>query len=243
MCPISYLHIRLLALRPVLAAFIAFDTSDRETDPLLQNFLSRRVIFQSSVVCVRVATEAINTVALRRGQDPGVIVNLAPWWYNVLFLYSAATILIAARLSDILLSEVSESLVFDSWRRAIEALEHYSVYGTSIKRLVSMLRVLSDTVPHHFSRLRPNPQSNVNLPKRNFIIDTTTPLNQGNLVDSDLLDTEVQTMPGIERQNPENDLLLEHNLFQELNTTFDWNDLSWLTAVPFEMHDVMNLPD
>ena len=233
MC-ISYLHVRLLSLRPVLAGFIALDTSDREIDPLLQNFLSRRVIFQCSVVCLRVACEAIHTVAKRRSNDPGAMVNLAPWWHNVHFLCSAATVLIAARLSDILLSEVSESVIFAHWRQAIEALEHYSVYGSSVKRIVTTLRVLFDAVQRQPSRFRftPHTEPVVVQLQKSVPVETAATPTQEVYVEGGYVVPESSRPVALERDYPGAELVLGPSDFQEENNiAFDWNDLSWLTTI------------
>lgn len=100
------------------------------------------------------AKEAIDTVYTHKPGTPGDMGPLAPWWWNVLFLYTAATVLIAARLSPATLAEVSEESVLDRWKKAVELLEGFAVYGSSIPRLISTLRLLFDAVPHQYSQLR-----------------------------------------------------------------------------------------
>ncbi|KAK5229845.1 hypothetical protein LTR96_003457 [Exophiala xenobiotica] len=229
-----YLHVRLLSLRPVLSAFIAMDAYEREPHPSLQAVLSRRIIFQCSVVCVKVAQEAIEVVHKRLTEDAGAMGDLAAWWYNILFLYASATVLIAARLSPFILAELSEAAIFDSWRQAIEALDHYSVFGPPIQRLATTLRLLFDTVPRQFSRLRQQTGENGARTPRAGLVENMAPAMMHDERDSRVSGSRLPSPPPLESNWPES-LLFATDEFFGSNTQFDLNDMSWLTTAPFEM--------
>ena len=101
---------------------------------------------------MKVAQEAIETIYGGKAASAGDVGYFSAWWYNVLFLYTSATVLIAARLSPSILAEVSEESILDGWRKAMEVLEEYGVFGTSIRRLTDTLRLLFDAVPQQYSR-------------------------------------------------------------------------------------------
>ncbi|EXJ68748.1 uncharacterized protein A1O5_08542 [Cladophialophora psammophila CBS 110553] len=232
-----FLHVRLLSLRPVLSAFITFDNYEKQAHPCLETFLSRRVIFQCCLVCVKVAQESIDLIDKRRTEDPGAATNLAAWWYNVLFLYTSATVLVAARISPFILAEISESTILDSWRKVMEGLDHFSVFGSSIKRLVTTLKLLFETVPHQFSRLRQFPAEN-NM-QQQFRDAPTTVIEglQERLVDGRHMASSRPISPSFfDRNVPESNLLdFDPGDSLGLIAAFDTNDMSWLTTVPFEM--------
>ncbi|OQU98530.1 Fungal specific transcription factor domain-containing protein [Cladophialophora immunda] len=231
-----FLHVRLQALRPVLSAFISFDSYEKESHPSLDTFLSRSVIFQCSVVCVRVAQEAIGLVHKRRTEDPGAVADLAEWWYNVLYLYSSATVLIAARLSPFILAEISEAAIFDSWQQAMQALDRYSIFGSSIKRLITTLRLLFDTVPQQFSRLRPLPEDNIAQQQRNGF-STVVQASTQEALDGRLGMISRPSSPSSVDKNMAETNAIGFDLDDPgaLFAAFDTNDMSWLTTAPFEM--------
>ena len=226
-----YLHVRLLSLRPVLSAFIALDSYERDGHPSLENFLSWQVILQCSVNCVKVAQEAISIIDKRRTNVPG---HLAAWWYNVLFLYISATVLIAARLSPFVLGEITEAVIFDSWRQVMEALNQYSVHGMSIKRLSTTLKLLFDTVPRQFSRLRQVPTEIVDQLQTGGLANPATSPVQGGFGDSTTAESRPLSPSFFDRDFTEtNSLHYDFNDFVGFNSICNPNDMSWLTSAPF----------
>lgn len=209
-----------------------------ELSPTAETFLCRRVIFQCSVVCVRVAQEVIDVVDQKRTETFGAMTDLVAWWYNVLFLYTSATVLIAARLSPFILTEISETAIFESWGKAMRGLDHYSVFSNSIKRLITTLKLLFGTVPQHFSRLRPPPEENSitehDTNPDNLTVgvahETSLKGRNASMIWPQSTPMDMSDMAWI--NDPEFDLNDYGGL---LNSTFDTNDMSWLTAVPFGM--------
>jgi hypothetical protein len=155
---VRHLHVRLLLLRPILSNYVTSDFHRVKQSTSFEGSLSGRIFLQCAVVCVQVAQEAIETIYREKGTRVGDVGSLSAWWYNVLFLYTAATVLIAARLSSPVLAQVSEESILDAWRKSMEILMGYKIFGKSICRLTTTLRLLFDAVPHQYSRLRQNPQ-------------------------------------------------------------------------------------
>lgn len=231
-----HLHVRLLLLRPVLSSFVTSDYCDGGPSTSLSSMLSRRIFLQCAVVCVKVAQEAIDTVHKRQSAYVGDMGNLSAWWYNVLFLYTSATVLIAARLSPSILAEIPEAAILDSWRKAIEVLEGYGVFGPSIRRLVTTLRLLFDTVPQQYSRQRQQPRANE--------ADMSLAVDQAQACDAGTSESWCQggSMGGLQapvhvhakQSTQDNANISASEAFWDFEAVFDPNDVSWLTTVPFD---------
>lgn len=119
----------------------------------------------------------------------------------------------------------------------MQALDRYTVFGSQIKRLMSTLRLLFDTVPQHFSRLRPLPEDNIVQQQRNDLANPTLTLGQDGLVDSRSTVMARDLTPSFfERNLADMDSFdFDINDPTALLDAFDTNDMSWLTTVPFEM--------
>ncbi|EXJ66448.1 uncharacterized protein A1O5_10600 [Cladophialophora psammophila CBS 110553] len=229
------LHVRLLLLRPVLSSFITTEFYNGDRSVPLASELSHRTFLQCAIVCVSVALKAIDTIYQGRGHNAGDIGSLAAWWYNVLYLYTSATVLIAARLSSAIMVDVSEELILDGWRKAMEVLDWYNPFGASIKRLTTTLRLLFDAVPQQYSRFKGN--------SRGFQPDTlsaTRNLDQGSPSMPPLRPpepTNIVAMPVAETANtlPQDDTnTFSSECFLDFDTVFDPNDLSWLMTIPLD---------
>jgi hypothetical protein len=183
---------------------------------------------------VKVALEAIDTIRKEKGASVGDNNFCAAWWYNVLYLYTSATVLIAARLSPAILTDVSEESVLSAWETAMEILEEYSVIGASIKRLITTLRLLLEAVPQQYSRLRENARhgqgqlSSITQPQSQAATQMPAwraPNAMASLqMPQDGLNGDFQDIG----DSLSNDLLLD------FDTVFDPNDLSWLMTMPLD---------
>ncbi|KAF9894109.1 hypothetical protein FE257_009082 [Aspergillus nanangensis] len=100
-----------------------------------------------AMICIKVAQEAIDLAHNHRGSTWATTGLLSAWWYNILFVYSAATALLAARLhSSLLESGISWESISVSWDRAMDLLEGYKEYSESIPALISTLEMLFEQV-------------------------------------------------------------------------------------------------
>lgn len=66
--------------------------------------------------------------------------------YHHIDIYTAATVLIAGRLSPAILAEISEPSITRSWDCALEILRKYQSYSTSARRCVAALEILYEQV-------------------------------------------------------------------------------------------------
>jgi len=122
-------------------------------------------------------------------------------------VYTAATVLLAARLRPVIATGISEYSIADSWAHAIEILKAFQRLGQSAQRCVAALEILSakvsvDTYP---------PDVNQDL-SADFQRATTDMASATSLPDVPFNDYQV----GLEFSG----------------ITFDLNDMSWLTSLP-----------
>ncbi|RAL01245.1 transcription factor domain-containing protein [Aspergillus ibericus CBS 121593] len=141
-----FLHVRMLLFRPILSRYC----TSREigiSDPLIsfRDSFPQRVALQCSIICVKVAQEVIGLIHGNLPAD-GSSGPLPAWWYNILYVYTAATVLIAGRLCPAILDEVTETAIAQSWDSALEVLRRYHSHSTSARRCVAALEILYERV-------------------------------------------------------------------------------------------------
>lgn len=233
-----YLHIRLLGLRPVLSAYVAAETSNADITSTFGGVLTQRIALQCAIVCISIAQETIDLAYTRRSGDPTAVGPIAAWWYNVLFVYTAATVLIAGKLCPSILTEITEQSISRSWHRAIEILEHYQSFGPVIKQLVAAQHVLFNTLPEHYSQTKgPRlPENSTNRPAFGETTVSAMASRQAEQIGSNSYspmnsntgtDSGKNSMPPVGFNNP--------TFEYDFDFVFDSNDLSWLNSIPFEL--------
>lgn len=163
------------------------------------------------------------------------------WWFNVLFLYTSATVLIAARLSPSILAETTEEAILEGWNKAMDILEGYGTrFGQSIHRLTTTLRLLFDAVPQQYSRLRQNARQN-----ETEVMSSTIPNNHNSNTGSMAAFWRPMEQNGLSSSNfydpardfvQDTDVLLNDpfmsGTWAEFDAAFDPTDFSWLMTVP-----------
>ncbi|XHG07534.1 hypothetical protein AWENTII_010673 [Aspergillus wentii] len=155
-----FLHVRVLLFRPTLSRYCtARDIT--ATDPLitLNDSFPHRVALQCSIICVKVAQEVIELIYNNVPMD-GSSGPLPAWWYNILYVYTAATVLIAGRLRSAILAEVTERAIARSWNCALEILRKYQSYSSSARRCVAALEILYERVVSEGPPLTDQPANN-----------------------------------------------------------------------------------
>ncbi|CAG8365171.1 unnamed protein product [Penicillium salamii] len=141
-----FLHVRILLFRPTLSRYCAIrdNTTSDSLIPINDSF-PHRVALQCSIICVKAAQESIQLIYNNVPTD-GTGGPLPAWWYNVLYVYTSATVLIAGRLCSEILAEVREESITQSWNQALEILKKYQSYSTSARRCVAALEILYEQV-------------------------------------------------------------------------------------------------
>ncbi|KAL4757724.1 transcription factor domain-containing protein [Aspergillus foveolatus] len=136
-----FLHVRMLLFRPILSKYCI--ARDLPSDPLisLTDSFPQRVALQCSIICVNVARDVIELIHTNIPCD-GTSGPLPAWWYNILYVYTAATVLVASRLCPSVIEEVTEAAITRSWNCALEILRKYQSYSTSARRCVAALEIL-----------------------------------------------------------------------------------------------------
>lgn len=122
-------------------------------------------------------------------------------------IYTAATVLLAARLRPVIAEGVTEYSIADSWNHAIEILKAFQRLGQSAQRCVAALEILSKKVS-----IESNP-ADVNQDFNSDFQRATTDM------------TSATTLPDV----PFDDYQVGLD-FGEI--TFDLTDMSWLTSLP-----------
>ena len=121
-------------------------------DPIpVGRLLTHGVSLQGAIVCVKVTQEAIHTIYINEGTSLNEMRDLSAWWYNTIFLYTSATVLIAASLSSSVVAEIQEDSIYDSFHKAIAVLRQYTIFNPSIVRLTAALHILSSFIPKNHS--------------------------------------------------------------------------------------------
>ncbi|KAL2863384.1 transcription factor domain-containing protein [Aspergillus lucknowensis] len=157
-----FLHVRMLLFRPVLSKYCT--AREIVSDPLIavHDSFPQRVALQCSVICVKVAQEVIGLIHRNIPTD-GTSGPLPAWWYNILYAYTAATVLIASHLCPAILKEVTETSITQSWENALGILRKYQAYSSSARRCVAALEILHQKVVSQppTTNDQPQPQNDI----------------------------------------------------------------------------------
>ncbi|KAK5065119.1 hypothetical protein LTR84_000955 [Exophiala bonariae] len=243
---IRYTHVKILLFRPILARYCSAKAL-RTADPTsITDSLPDKIALQFSVACIRAALNAINCFdQTLSGKDIGNVDDLLPaWWYSIYYVYTAATVLVAARLSPSILAEITEQAVSDAWDKAINILSRYQAFTNLARRCATALSLLSNQVlqqekksdsrqtlgidgllPYTLAGQRPQPVFQTGTESQVAIhTDAWAPIGM-----------EFMTRSG----SLESDLDVE-NLVRHMNTSgiqFDiFGDMSWLTDMPSQLY-------
>ncbi|KPA36366.1 cutinase transcription factor 1 beta [Fusarium langsethiae] len=214
-----FLHARILLLRPVLSRFcLSPFPSER---PQAEDNLQARVIQQSAMFCVTTAQNMINTLVTHQSMDSTV--GLLPaWWYRVYYVYSAATVLIAAKLRPDVFSAAE---IGQSWGQAISLLKTHEQFGQSAKRCVTALHILSSKILQATSRGslgRDVTSTNNGIMDQDIREDQISP---HMMPDMESLDRVQQLVQGFESPVP------DFNPRDFADFDFNVNDMSWLNDI------------
>lgn len=144
-----YLYVRLLLLRLIFLNFIKTDARHARGQPFPDDSLARRMALQCSITCVDVARESIEIIHREKRILPGKVGFLSAWWYNILFLYASATVLVAANFNNAIMCEISADLVFDALRKASELLGKYARFSKPVRCCLKTLQHLSNAISNN----------------------------------------------------------------------------------------------
>jgi hypothetical protein len=90
---------------------------------------------------VLAAQEAISLI------DDNLLTGAVPaWWYYIFYLYTAATVLLAAKLCPALEGELDYCSLEVSWKKCIEIMRGLEDRYESAKRCLATLEVFHDQI-------------------------------------------------------------------------------------------------
>lgn len=245
---IRYNHVNILLFRPILARYCSSEALRHVSSTSMSNSLSSKIALQFSVACIRAAFKTINCFDMAlSGKDIGDVDDVLPaWWYSIFYVYTAATVLIAARLSPPILAEVTEPAVSEAWDTAIKILSRYQAYTNLARRCATALSLLSNQVMQQGERPGPRltPEVIELLPHSTTVpeVERSLPLFEGPAANSTAIHTQDWAPFGMEymgRPGSDSDPELE-NLVRHINTSgiqVDiFGDMSWLTDMPSQLY-------
>ncbi|RKL21326.1 hypothetical protein BFJ70_g13485 [Fusarium oxysporum] len=115
--------------------------------PRTDESVSKKLIDECFALCFEAAHEAIDI--LHQNLDLETVTGPVPaWWFAVLFVYTAATVLLAKRLRP----KSYDASLFEpwpiptGWNQAIELLKAYARVGGSAERCVAALEILASRI-------------------------------------------------------------------------------------------------
>lgn len=94
---------------------------------------------ECALLCVSTAQDIISTL-LRHQTVDGTVGLLPAWWYRVYYVYTAATVLIAAKLRPDVFSRAD---LGRSWGEAMAVLGRHERFGQSARRCTAALHFLA----------------------------------------------------------------------------------------------------
>ena len=140
-------HIRILLFRPVLSRFCSPQEAHQPSRSL-EDSLFWKIALQCSVSCVQTALETIEFLdTTMSGKETADLDDFLPaWWYSIFYLYTAATVLVAARLQPAIIAEVSEKTIMGGWHRVMKIFKHFSNYSKHATRCAAAVSVFFEQV-------------------------------------------------------------------------------------------------
>uniref|UniRef100_A0A8H7K500 Uncharacterized protein n=1 Tax=Bionectria ochroleuca TaxID=29856 RepID=A0A8H7K500_BIOOC len=97
---------------------------------------------ECTVLCFQLAQEMIDVLYSNFNHET-VTGPVPAWWFGVLFIYTAATVLLAKRLQPLGKHHIPcADTQDDAWERAIQMLQAYSRVSQSAQRCIAALEIL-----------------------------------------------------------------------------------------------------
>lgn len=234
---------RMLLFRPLFSEFIVSDLRRENHKQSFEAKLAHSFSVQCSIHCVVAAIQAIELLYSAKAVLGGGGISFGcPWWYNILFLYKSAIVLIAARLSPAIVADVSEDSLSHSWGQAVELIDNYGFYSKTARHLLTTLLVLADAVPYQYSKSLQWPRMQQSLISEPFQRGRGVQYGQTQRTDSTMEEYPTKAPGNLGNVGQQNlwSNASSHNTEGldgftpttfDFDTAFDPNDLNWLNLV------------
>lgn len=246
---IRHTHVKILLFRPILARYCSSGALRNVSSMSTFDTLASKIALQFSVACIRAAFKTINCFDMAlSGKDIGEVDDLLPaWWYSIFYVYTAATVLVAARLSPSVLADVTEPAVSEAWDTAIKILNRYQAHTNLARRCVTALSLLLNQVMQQEQRPEPGltPDAIELLPRSTAVPDPEESTSAFDGPTHNLSATHTQDwVPfGMEYMDRTGSMSFDSdldNLVRHINTSgmqVDiFGDMSWLTDMPSQLY-------
>ncbi|CAH0018758.1 unnamed protein product [Clonostachys rhizophaga] len=138
-----YLYARISLLRPILAELYLEEASSGSSELPKEKTLRQPLMVECTVLCFQLAHEMIDVLYSNFNHET-VTGPVPAWWFGVLFIYTAATVLLAKRLQPLGKHHIPyhSDTQNDAWERAIQMLQAYSRVSQSAQRCIAALEIL-----------------------------------------------------------------------------------------------------
>ncbi|KAI0971646.1 C6 transcription factor [Xylaria arbuscula] len=150
-----FLHARILLFRPILAESYLKQNINGDDSHSEERSLSQGVTTECARILFASAHEIVNVIYTHF--DFETVTGPVPaWWYAVLFVYTAAVVLLAERLRPV---DTTQSLSplpgNDAFDKALQLLKAWAKVGDSAKRCIAALETLSEKIDVSSNHLPP----------------------------------------------------------------------------------------
>ncbi|CUM49412.1 uncharacterized protein AC631_05750 [Debaryomyces fabryi] len=137
---IRYLHLKIMLYRPVLFPMNRDEVYTSGISSMELYVSSQRSI---SVLCINCAMELIHLIKKFRSAD---LTLLPASWYNVFYIYTAALILLAAKLQPGLQDDLDKIKFELSWTNVVELLSSYESQSKSAACCLKVLEIMDNKI-------------------------------------------------------------------------------------------------
>jgi hypothetical protein len=143
-----YLHTRILLFRPILSRFsltqpdTAYPPPSSSAQNMEHESLPQHLALACSNLCLRAAHDAIHLIYSNLDRE-NITGPVPQWWNCILFTYSAATVLQAARLRPMGISSYN---IDTSWTHALEIIRSFEPLSPLVQRCVLALEMLAHKI-------------------------------------------------------------------------------------------------
>ncbi|KAE8358215.1 fungal-specific transcription factor domain-containing protein [Aspergillus caelatus] len=140
-----FLHVRTLLFRLTVVRYCMRRGQGSTGNPNDSNdsSLSEVMLSECSRMCFRLAHELIHTFHRNLDRD-SVTGPLPNWWYFVLYVYTAATMILVERFLETRESASESSTASDTWKTSLHVLETYSTLAESARKCLAALELFSE---------------------------------------------------------------------------------------------------
>lgn len=134
---IRFLHLKIMLVRPALFA------ESKLGFKVVNSKLYQDIQYSLVNLCVSTAIELIDLINSYRSGD---IIYLPAHWYNVYYIYTAVTVLLAAKLQHHLYDQLDIDEINLSWKSGIDLLNSYKLHSDTASQCVKILTMVEPRV-------------------------------------------------------------------------------------------------